>query len=129
MASKRETIVALERYLFHRNYLFALAFIVLGILWWCRGSYVTGWETLGPAKAKLEIGEQGYLTDLLAFWRASREFFYWNPTNSVIFGYLPGLLTYLRPGLFWGCRLTVLCVSNCGFHSSLVLCECERAGS
>lgn len=56
-----------ERYLFHRNYLFTLAFIVLGILWWCRGSYVMGWETLGPAKAKLDIDEQG-------IWRACSLF-------------------------------------------------------
>ncbi|MCB0359460.1 MAG: hypothetical protein KDD44_07480, partial [Bdellovibrionales bacterium] len=89
-------------------------FILLGfvlLLWHIRGTFLVGWGLLGPAAGLLSIEQHGYWGALRSFYSNSFEYLYWNPTNSVLFGYLPGVLNTLIPSTYWGSILSLICAA------------------
>jgi hypothetical protein len=99
--------ISLERVILNKWYLAVLIGGFLGTLFWARGVYIAGWETLGAATAKNEIETKGVIEAFSLISYYSRHFGYWNSTDSIIFGWLPGILSYYLPWLFWS-QLQVL---------------------
>jgi hypothetical protein len=73
----------------------------LTAMWILRGDRVAGWELLGAAHAKVLLAEQGNFGALRELWLNSRNFQYWTPISSVLYGFVPGWLSHAFPWLYW----------------------------
>ncbi len=93
---------AIHVVLFDRRYVLPLLLANLLFLWLSRGHYVAGWELLGVADGKRLVDGLGLLEGFHGAREAAREVTYWNATDSLLFGYLPGIAASYLPWLYWG---------------------------
>lgn len=75
---------------------------MLGALAWRRGEYLAGFEVLGAADGVWAIHKVGICQSFVNYWHASRDFQYWNSTNSILWTMGPGLLATWCPSVHWG---------------------------
>jgi hypothetical protein len=93
---------AIHVVLFDPRYVLPLLLANLLFLWLSRGHYVAGWELLGVADGKRLVDGLGLLEGFHGAREAAREVTYWNATDSLFFGYLPGIAASYLPWFYWG---------------------------
>ncbi|MFI5183812.1 MAG: hypothetical protein ACHQNV_05405 [Vicinamibacteria bacterium] len=67
-----------------------------------RGDDYAGWDLLGPAYGLYMLSTLPFFTALRQLAHAVVDFGFWNHTNSLLFTFIPGVLTQLWPWEYWG---------------------------
>lgn len=88
----------------------SFAFLSVSFSLWMRvvyrGPYYPGWDVLGPAHGLFLVSTRSFWDAFSYVFNSTRNFQYWNHTNSLLYTLIPGYLGSLWPWEYWAHLLT-----------------------
>ena len=88
----------------------ALTFLVISLALriFIRGHYYPGWDLMGSGHGYFTLSNAPFFKAVVQFWVDSRDFFYWNHSNSLVYTLITGGLNFVIHWQYWAHALTFL---------------------